>query len=60
MNLATGTLMLFGLTLFLTGVASKFMGASLLAPFIKSYMGYFIAANSCIILALAIEKFQKQ
>lgn len=59
MNLATGTLLFFGFILMATGAISKFMGVSLLAPFVKSYLGYFIAANSCLLLALAIDKFQK-
>ncbi len=59
MNLGSAILMFVGFLLLLAGMVSKIIGLSLLAPFISSYMAYFIGANSCILLALAIDKFQK-
>ena len=59
MNLATGSLIFVGFILMVAGIASKFMGMSLLEPLFSSYFGYFIAANTCLLLALAIDKFQK-
>ena len=59
MNLATGTLTFVGMLLLVGGVVSKLMGLSLMAPFISSYMGYFVGANLCFILVLVIDKYQK-
>lgn len=59
MNIATGSLMFLGFILLVVGAVSKLMGLSLLAPFIASYMGYFTVANTCLLMALVIDKFQK-
>lgn len=59
MNLATGSLMFIGMILLVLGAVSKFMGLSLLEPLITSHISYFIAANSCLLLALVVDKFQK-
>ena len=58
MNVATGSLTFLGFILLIVGIVSKLMGVSLFAPFISSFLGYFIGANSCLIMALVIEKFQ--
>ncbi|OGW74839.1 MAG: hypothetical protein A2Z72_06640 [Omnitrophica bacterium RBG_13_46_9] len=60
MNLATGSLLCLGFVLLVTGVVSKLMGISLLAPLIETELGYFIAANSCFLMALVIDRFQKE
>jgi len=59
MNLATGSLMLLGLVLAILGLVSKLIGTSILAPLITNYFSYLIAANTCLLLALVIDKFQK-
>lgn len=59
MNLAVGSLTLLGFLILALGAVSKLMGMSLLTPFISSYFGYFIVANSCILTAIVIDRFQK-
>ena len=60
MNLATGALVFVGFFLIVLGLASKAMGYSLLSPFIQSTIGYLVAANTCILLALIVDKFDKR
>jgi len=60
MNIATGILMFLGLTLLLAGAVSKLMGISILAPIFSMNLSYFIAANSCLLMALVVDKFQKK
>lgn len=60
MNLATGSLVCLGFIFLVTGTVSKLMGISLLAPWVKTEMGYFIVANSCLLIALVIDKFQEK
>ena len=59
MNLATGSLMILGFALLVAGLISKLMGIAILTPFFNSSMGCFMAANTCLLLALAVDKFQK-
>ena len=59
MNVATGCLVFLAFILALLGVASKFLGLSLLAPYINSTIGYLGAANFCLLTALIVDKFQK-
>ncbi len=59
MNAATGTLTLVGLVLLLAGLISKFLGVLILEPFISSSINYVIAANTCFLLAIVVDKFQK-
>lgn len=59
MNIASGMLIFLGFLLIEIGIVSKVVGTSLLLPFIKSYASYFIIANSCLLLALIIDRFQK-
>lgn len=59
MNIATGCLTFLGFIFLLSGIISKFIGVSLLQPFFSSYVGYFIAANTCLLLALLVDKFEK-
>ena len=59
MNVATGCLTFLGFILLLAGIASKLMGISILAPYISSFLGYFIGANTCLLMALVVDKFQK-
>jgi len=60
MNLATGALIFLGFLFIVLGIASKAMGCSLLSPFIQSTLGYFVGANTCILLALIVDKFDKR
>ena len=60
MNLGTGSLMFLGMLLLVVAVASKFMDIVLLAPFINDYPTYLTAANTCFILAIAIDKFMQE
>jgi UPF0716 family protein affecting phage T7 exclusion len=59
MNLATGTLTFLGFLLLIVGVISRLLELSLLMPFINSYLGYFIAGNTCFLVALVVDKYQK-
>ncbi|UCD55798.1 MAG: hypothetical protein JSV93_03160 [Candidatus Omnitrophota bacterium] len=59
MNLGSAILMLVGFLLLLAGMISKIIGLSLFAPFITTYGTYFVGANSCILLALAVDRFHK-
>lgn len=59
MNVATGSLVFLAFILMLAGLASKMMGLSILAPYFSSFLGYFVVANTCLLMALIIDKFQK-
>jgi len=59
MNIATGSLLLVGFILVIIGMVSKIIGISLLAPFFGTFSGYLIAANTCLLIALAVDKFHK-
>ncbi|MBN1354557.1 MAG: hypothetical protein JW994_07830 [Candidatus Omnitrophica bacterium] len=60
LNAATGSLLLLGFILLSLGLISQLIGLSLLAPYITTVIGYFVGANSCMLLALVIDKFQKK
>ena len=60
MDLATGSLLFLGLVFAVLGVSSKIMGIALLDPLISTNLGYLTAVNTCLLLALVIEKFQKK
>ena len=60
MNLATGSLLFLGFLFAVLGVASKIMGVSLAAPLIETNIGYMTVVNTCLLLALVIDKFQKK
>ena len=59
MKVATGALMFVGFIVLMAGIGSKILGISLFAPFFSSAGSYFIAANSCLLLALVVDKFNK-
>ena len=59
MNLGVGSLILVGFIFLVGGIATKAMGVSLFEPIILTSTGYFIAANTCLLLALIVDKFQK-
>ena len=59
MNLAVGSLTFLGLILLVAGVVSKVISISVFAPYFASFSSYFLAANTCLIMALVVDKFQK-
>jgi len=60
MNLATGALIFLGFFFIMLGIASKAMGFSLLSPFVQSTLGYIVGANTSILFALIVDKFDKR
>ena len=60
MNLATGSLVLVGFILLVAGVVSKLIGVPLMLPLISEGSDFFVAANTCFLLALVIDKFEKR
>ena len=60
MNLAVGTLTFAGCTFILLGCISRLWGVSLLAPYIITTTGYFLGGNTCFLLALIVDKFEKR
>lgn len=60
MNLATGSLVLFGFVVLIIGIISKILGLSLLQPFIASFATYLVVANTCFLMALVIDRFQSK
>lgn len=59
MSLGVGVLVLLGLILILFGVVFKLSGLNLLEPQIKEVTNFFIVANTCLLLALIVAKFDK-
>ncbi|MFQ5952867.1 MAG: hypothetical protein ACE5JK_05635 [Candidatus Omnitrophota bacterium] len=59
MSLATGSLVLLGFFLIMFGVILKFSGLNLLEPLFYNIGGYFAMANTCFLIALVVEKFDK-
>jgi len=59
MNLASGTLVFTGFLTIILGVASKFIGISLLAPYIQLTSSYFVVGITCFVIALVIDRFEK-
>ncbi|MBD3426484.1 MAG: hypothetical protein GF409_04575 [Candidatus Omnitrophica bacterium] len=57
MSLGVGVLVLLGLVLILFGVIFKLSGLNLLEPQIKEVTNFFIVANTCLLLALIVAKF---
>jgi len=60
MNLAVGTLVFIGLLVIVLGIISKFVGVSLLTPYINAPTNYFIVAITCFVLSLVIDRFEKK
>lgn len=56
-DLAVGALVLVGLVLIVAGCVSKVAGLNLLEQFFTIPRNYFIAANTCLLLALVIDRF---
>jgi len=60
MNVATGSLTFLGFIFLLGGIVSGLSGISIMAPYVLSFVGYFVGANTCFLLTLIIDKFQKR
>ena len=59
MNLAVGILVLMGFLTILSGLILQMKGLNLFDSIFTSSSSYFLAANTCFIIALVIEKFDK-
>lgn len=59
MSAGVGTLVLVGMLLLLGGVILKFAGLNLLEPLFFIPSSFFVVANTCFLLALVIDKFDK-
>ncbi|MFC1548754.1 hypothetical protein ACFL5E_02200 [Candidatus Omnitrophota bacterium] len=57
MSLGVGVLVLLGLILILFGVIFKLSGLNLLHPQIKDVSNFFVIANTCLLLAIIVDKF---
>ena len=55
-----GTLVLVGMLLILGGVILKFAGLNLLEPLFYMPVSFFVVANTCFLLALVIDKFDRK
>jgi len=54
-----GTLLLMAFLMILTGIVLHFSGLNLLEPIINSVAAYFVIANTCILMALVVDKFDR-
>lgn len=59
MSLGVGVLVLLGLILILFGVIFKLSGLNLLHPQIKDVSNFFAIANTCLLLAIIVDKFDR-
>jgi len=59
MNLAIGSLVLMGFLFVLFAVIFNLKGVNLLYPYVKQAVSYFIAANTCFLIAFIISTFDK-
>jgi len=59
MNLAVGILIMMGFLAILSGLILQMKGLNLFDVVFTSSNGYFLAANTCFIVALVLEKFDK-
>ena len=59
MNLAEGTLVLLGFIFILAAMVLKISGLNVLDPIINTVYGFFLAANTCFLIAFVIAMFDK-
>ncbi|MGB2598949.1 MAG: hypothetical protein WBB86_04120 [Candidatus Omnitrophota bacterium] len=59
MGLATGSLVLLGLFMVMFGIILKLSGMNLMEPIFNSIGGYFSMANTCFLVALVVDRFDK-
>lgn len=57
MNVAVGCLVLLGFVLIMSGVIQKVAGLNLLEPLINASGAAFMAANTCFLLAIVLDRF---
>ena len=60
MNAATGSLVLLGLFMVMFGVILKLAGMNLMEPIFNTIGGYFSMANTCFLVALVVDRFDKE
>jgi hypothetical protein len=59
MNVATGSLVLLGFFMIMFGMILKMAGLNLLEPIFYNFSGYFSMANTCFLIALVVDRFDK-
>ncbi|RKY40045.1 MAG: hypothetical protein DRP85_09355 [Candidatus Makaraimicrobium thalassicum] len=59
MNLAEGTLVLLGFIFILAAMVLKISGLNVLDPIINPVYGFFLAVNTCFLIAFVIAMFDK-
>lgn len=59
MNLGTGVLVLLGFFLILFGIIMKFSGLNLLDPLCSRISSFFAIANTCFLIAIIVDRFDK-
>ena len=60
MGLATGSLVLLGLFMVMFGIILKLSGMNLMEPIFNSIGGYFSMANTSFLVALVVDRFDKE
>ncbi len=60
MGLATGSLVLLGLFMVMFGIILKLSGMNLMEPIFNSIGGYFSMANTCFLVGLVVDRFDKE
>lgn len=59
MNVAVGSLILIGMLLVMGGVIMKYAGLNLLEPYLNVPTNFFVVANTCFLVALIVDKFDR-
>ena len=59
MSVAVGSLVLLGFFMIMFGLILKMSGLNLLEPVFSSIGGYFSMANTCFLVALVVDRFDK-
>ncbi len=54
-----GALLLLAFMLILFGIIFHIAGLNLLEPILSNVAGFFIIANTCLLLALVVDRFDK-
>jgi hypothetical protein len=60
MSIGVGVLVLLGMLLALMGVLYKVTTFNLLAPYLNFPRSFFLIANTCLLLALVIDRFEPE
>lgn len=59
MNLAVGSLIFLGFLCIMLGVIARLSGVTLMAPVLSTPGQYLIVANTCFLVALVIDWFER-